>query len=245
MLKIQSLSKSYDHRQVFDEFNLTVKRGQFVALMGANGIGKTTLLNVLAGLTIPDKGEIELSSKSHSRQRISYMMQNHHSALYPWLSVRENIALPLRYIGYSKKQRDKAVSEVVGKYDIRLPLDRYPYQLSGGQKQLTLLLQSIINKPSLILMDEPFSALDLITSKKIQSKLVEMWQSEKPTVIYISHRIEDAVYLANRIIVLSADPAQIMLDIENTLKYPRESKAVGNKEFSSIYQKLEQTISDL
>lgn len=245
MLKINSLSKTYGTRIIFDGFNLSVKQGQFVALMGANGIGKTTLLNVLAGLATYDSGKIELTNKHRGGHKVAYMMQNHHDGLFPWFKVWENIALPLKFEGMAEMKRYEAVVDLIKKYDITLPLDHYPYQLSGGQKQLTLLLQSIIAKPSLILMDEPFSALDLITYKKIQTKLVEMWQAENPTIIYISHRIEDAVYLANRIIVMSADPTKIILDLENSLPYPRETGVVGNQEFSKLYKHLERTIAKL
>ncbi|MFH1244219.1 MAG: ABC transporter ATP-binding protein [bacterium] len=245
MLKINSLSKTYGKKIIFDKFDLSVKQGQFIALMGANGIGKTTLLNLLAGLISPDSGDISVANRSNRSRDVSYMMQNHHDGLFPWFKVWENIALPLKFKGIPEKKRYLAVIELMSRYSINLPLSCYPYQLSGGQKQLTLLLQSIISKPSLILMDEPFSALDLITSKKIQTKLVEMWQAEKPTIIYISHRIEDAIYLANRVVVMSADPARIILDLENSLPYPRETGVIGNKEFSKLYKHLERVIANL
>ena len=226
MLSIYDLSKSFSGKngehQVFNHFNLEIAKGDFIGLVGNNGTGKTTLLNIIAGVENFDQGKILINSKSPKKAKIGYVFQNYEQTLFPWMKVIENIALPLKIQRRGNRECDQLVKRFCTDHHLVVNYEEYPYHLSGGQQQQVIIARSLIDNPDLVLMDEPFSSLDHYTSLRFQRKILELWQILQKTIIFVSHRIDEAIYLSKRIIVLGNTPTTIIDDFENPLPYPRQ-----------------------
>lgn len=218
MIQIQNLIKSYppldqdeERVVVLDKISLTIAEGEFITFFGPNGSGKTTLLKVLAGIEPYDSGVVSIGSKEPREAKTGLIFQNYSDSLMPWLSCWDNILFPYslkrrkREIGDAQERLTKLLSEL----NIELPVKNYPYQLSGGQQQLTAILRTLIYRPDVILMDEPFSSLDYQTRSFMQGILLDIWHREKLTILFISHDIEEAIFLADRLVLLGSLPATV------------------------------------
>lgn len=238
MLKINFLEKLYSHNgkstKVFDPINLEITRGEFVSIFGPNGCGKTTLLNLISGLDKDFVGEIHFDSKV----KISYIFQNYRESLFPWLTISENISYPLKLLGVSDKRQKMEAQNICNQFNLKLNLSDYPYSLSGGQRQFVAILRGLITKPDILLFDEPFSSLDYQTSIFMLNKIQEIWQKTKTTIIFISHNIDEAIMLSQRIILLSDKPTKIIKTFTNDLNYPRTVGVEGLKEFIALKQEI-------
>lgn len=234
MLKIDSLSKVFNDKRshILQNFNLEIKDGEFVAILGSNGSGKSTLLNILSGLELADQGSITFDNRKIGKFEVGYIFQNYESSLLPWKTLFENIALPLKFRGFSESEQHQKIKQLVTKYKIKLNLEKYPYEVSGGQQQLTSILQNIIFDPKILLMDESFSSLDASVSLEVQNVLQELWTERKNIVIFVSHNIDEALYLANRILILKPNPLTVVHDIKNDLAYPRQNKTLASEVYS-------------
>lgn len=224
MIVIKNLYKKYtnsDPKNIFDNFSLKINKGDFIAIFGPNGVGKTTLLRIVAGLENFQSGNITINGKSFQKIRIGYIPQNYTKTLLPWYPVSKNITLPLVLAGWHGAKAQKTLKTIAEEFSISLPWEKYPYNLSGGQQQMAVILRSVINHPDLLLMDEPFSSLDVKTSMEIQNKVLEITQKRKLITLFVSHRIEEGIFLSNRILVLNGKPASVFKDIKNPLIYPR------------------------
>jgi NitT/TauT family transport system ATP-binding protein len=216
-IQIQHLIKSYSSDQngkrilVLDDINLDVLEGEFVTFFGPNGSGKSTLLKVIAGVEPYDDGTVSIDSLSPQEAKTGLIFQNYSDSLMPWLNCEDNILFPYslgkRKAGLGEAQ--ERLSSLLSELEIELPYKNYPYQLSGGQQQLVAILRTLIYRPDVILMDEPFSSLDYQTRSFMQMTLLNIWQREKPTILFVSHDIEEAIFLADRLVLLSALPATI------------------------------------
>jgi NitT/TauT family transport system ATP-binding protein len=227
-IQIQHLVKSYpsntdDNERVLilNDISLSVAEGEFLTFFGPNGSGKSTLLKVIAGIEPHDSGIVSINSKSPQEAKTGLIFQNYSDSLMPWLNCWDNILFP-----YSLKKRRHKLEEaqeklikLLSELKIKLPVKNYPYQLSGGQQQLVAILRTLIYQPDVILMDEPFSALDFQTRSFMQMTLLDIWQREKPTILFVSHDIEEAIFLADRLILLSALPATIK--VSKTIPFGR------------------------
>lgn len=241
MIIIKNLSKSYhnDHQKhIFDDFNLKINSGEFISIFGSNGVGKTTLLRIIAGLENIQTGSIVSDGKPTSKNDIGYIPQHYTKILLPWYSVSRNIILPLLIKGYSEKRAQQILQDLAKEFSISLPWSKYPYNLSGGQQQMAVILRSIINNPDLLLMDEPFSSLDIKTSMEVQKKILEITQRRKLTTLFVSHRIEEGIFLSSRILVLGGQPVKILQDTKNPLPYPRTHRAKQSDLIASLTEKI-------
>jgi NitT/TauT family transport system ATP-binding protein len=206
-----SISNDRDRVLILNNINLNIAEGQFITFFGPNGCGKTTLLKVIAGVEIFDSGSVSIDSKTPQDAKTGLIFQNYNDSLMPWLSCANNILFPYNLkkrrheIGEAKKRLLKLLSEL----NIKLPLNNYPYQLSGGQQQLVSILRTLIYEPDVILMDEPFSSLDYQTRSFMQMTLLDIWHRDKPTILFISHDIEEAIFLADRLVLLGPLPATV------------------------------------
>ncbi len=208
--------------QAVAALSLEVPGGQFLSLLGPSGCGKSTLLRLIAGLDWPTRGAI-CFSRSRTAQDVSFVFQDAH--LLPWCNVLHNAALPLELAGVAKSERlDRAEAQLrqVGLADA---LHRYPAQLSGGMRMRVSLARAMVTSPSLLLLDEPFAALDEITRQHLDERLRQLWIERAMTVIFVTHSINEAAYLADRAIVFSARPARVMLDHDLTVRLPHVREA--------------------
>ena len=230
-IQIKELGKSYGESAAHDEntlvlndITLDVKDGGFLTFFGPNGCGKTTFLKVIAGIVPFESGTVEIDSKPPTAARTGFIFQQFSESLMPWLTARQNILFPFNFRRRrnERAEANKRLENLLGDLGLQLPMDRYPYEMSGGQQQLVAILRTLLYRPDVILMDEPFSALDFQTRLYIQDILLEMWQHEGSTILFVSHDIEEAIYLADRVVLFSSLPAQIIAIKDVSLQRPRK-----------------------
>jgi len=201
--------------------DLVVEPGQIVALIGPNGSGKSTLLRVLAGLLRPDRGEARLDGDpiAGPDPRIGLVFQE--PRLLPWRSAERNVAYPLELAGWPRERRDRRVGELLDLVDLRAVASLVPDRLSGGMRQRAALARSLALEPRVLLLDEPFSALDELTRERLNLELLRLWTGTKTTIVVVTHSIQEAIFLADRVVVLSERPGRIVADIAVDLQRPR------------------------
>ncbi|WP_339799047.1 ABC transporter ATP-binding protein [uncultured Marinobacter sp.] len=226
ILKIDNLSYYYGNSEqpVFAELDLQMEAGEFIAVVGGSGVGKSTLLRCVAGLAEPSGGEIELCvPHDDTRRRRGIVFQD--GRLMPWRRLRGNVVYGLKGLKLSAREKRARADEVLELTRLEDLADRWPHQLSGGQVQRGGIARALAVHPHLLLMDEPFSAVDAITRRHLQDQLLAIWDKTRKAVMFITHDIEEAVYLADRVIVLAGSPAGIVMDRRIELSRPRERNA--------------------
>ncbi|PAD70392.1 ABC transporter ATP-binding protein [Bacillus sp. 7586-K] len=218
-IKIEDVTKSFsvkrgkgtDH-QVFSavsNVNLEIKTGEFMVLVGPSGCGKSTLLDLLSGLTTPTKGSIKLDGKPITGPALDRGIVFQQYALFPWLTALGNVTFGLEEKGYNKKQQLDIAKEYIALVGLEGFEDRYPHELSGGMKQRIAIARSLAYNPEVLLMDEPFAALDAQTRETLQSELLRIWKKTGKTILFITHGIDEAVYLGQRVAVMTSRPGKI------------------------------------
>jgi len=212
-LQLKKVSRSFGSVEVLRELSLDILRGEFVAIVGPSGCGKTTLLNLLSGYDQPTSGLINCAG----RVRMVYQQDG----LFPWLTVTENIALGLRHL-YDENERRRQVSEMMSLIRLKGFEQHYPHQLSGGMRQRVELARALAGDSDILLMDEPFSALDYLTRLRMRLELAHLLQERPRTVALVTHDIEEAAQLADRVVVLSERPAQINYEVSISAPRPRD-----------------------
>ncbi len=205
------------------DIDLEVGRGDFVSLIGPSGCGKSTLLRVIGDLVEPSTGEIHVNGKTAHRARLDrdYGIVFQAAVLYDWRTVTKNIALPLELVGWSRAQRAARVEEMVKLVELEGFEKHYPWQLSGGMQQRVSIARALSFSPALLLMDEPFGALDEMTRERMNAELLRIWAETGSTVIFVTHSISEAVYLSTRVVVMSSRPGRITSVIPIDLPQPR------------------------
>jgi NitT/TauT family transport system ATP-binding protein len=237
-ITFKNISKKFQQKDVISNFNLHITPGTFVCLVGPSGCGKTTLLRLMADLEHPTNGQLDLPAEV--RQNKSYVFQE--ANLLPWLSVAENVLLPLN-LSHSMKQisrekKSQMVLEALDKVQLQGAEKLFPHELSGGMKMRTSLARALVTTPRLLLMDEPFAALDENTRFEMQNQLRRLWLQEKMTVVFVTHSLFEAVYLSERVLVLSKSGAQIIKDQIINLPPSREESLRTSEELNSIVRLL-------
>ena len=223
-LAVREVSHSFDLEgqplPVLDRINLRIGRGEFVALLGPSGCGKSTLLRLVAGLDFPSAGYLLTEGKAIEGPNPSRVVVFQDPTLYPWRTVWGNVALGLEAQGLLRTHRERieAALRLVGLEGFA---NAYPHQLSGGMSQRTALARALVNDPRLLILDEPLGQLDSLTRITMQGELVSLWQRAGFTALLVTHDVEEALFLASRVIVLSERPARVKAEIVNTRPYPR------------------------
>lgn len=239
ILSLRRVGKTFDVQgrkiEALRDANLDVKRGEFVCLLGASGCGKSTLLRIVAGFETASSGEVLMWNRPIEGPDPTRGMVFQDYGLFPWLTVRDNI-------GFGPASRRRPSREVKDTADHFIDLvglgkfaDVYPHQLSGGMKQRVAIARVLANEAEMVLMDEPFGALDAMTRERLQDELLELWDRTKLTVLFVTHSIEEAVVLSNRVIVMSAGPGRIDSDISVNLPRPRD---VSSQDFNELRRSL-------
>ncbi len=229
---VKKLRKRLNGIEIYRDLNFEARRGKITAIFGPNGSGKSTLFNILAGLVKEDSGEVEI--QPFDRFRFSYLFQNYREALLPWRKNKDNLTLPLEVQHVSKKRIQQRINALLKQFHVTLPLNAYPYELSGGQQQMLAFFRALITAPTTLLLDEPFSALDYENGLRQCSILQEYYLTNKPTMLIITHDIEEAVYLAEDIIVFSSKPAHVVGIVKNSIPYPRTIDTLKTETFHKV-----------
>lgn len=239
MLKVQHLGKSFQNnnglKKILNDISFEVGPKEFVAMYGPNGCGKTTILNIIANLIPYDSGEIIFEDKREA-PRVGYVWQNYNDSLMPWLSVAENIGLPLKFKGIRKEERLKRVNQLMDRFNIPFKSEDSVYALSGGQKQIVSILRNLTIEPDIMLLDEPFSALDYQMSLVVRKQILDIWDKTDFPILFVSHDIDDAIFLADKIMLLTSPPTTIWKIIENKIQRPRDYSVMSTPEYLSIKQ---------
>jgi NitT/TauT family transport system ATP-binding protein len=203
--------------------NLDIRAGEFISLIGPSGCGKSTLLRLIGDLTKPSQGELTVNGKDPHKARLDrdYGMVFQAATLYDWRTVIQNVQLPLEIMGYPKQLRQTRSLEMLELVELGKFANHFPWQLSGGMQQRVSIARALAFEPSILLMDEPFGALDEFTRERMNMELLSIWQRTGITIIFVTHSIPEAVFLSSRIVVMSPRPGRITQVIENTVEYPR------------------------
>ncbi|MBX9812443.1 MAG: ABC transporter ATP-binding protein [Burkholderiales bacterium] len=230
-ITVRGLSKQFAGSPLYADFNLDIPQGKFTSIFGPNGCGKSTLINMIAGLTPVDAGDILFDGKTLKETTIGYVFQNYRDALLPWKRALDNIKYPLEIAGKSKSERTRRVEELIASFDIRFDLSRYPYELSGGQQQLVSIMRALAPHPEVLFLDEPFSALDYEMTLFIRDKLQEIFRATGVTMLLVSHDLEEAVYLADRVLLLTKRPTQVAETVHFHAPRPRDADTLSTEDF--------------
>ena len=216
--------------------SLTVEPGEFISLIGPSGCGKSTLLRVIADLTSPTRGEIEVAGlpAPQARQEQRYGMAFQQAALFDWRTVRRNVELPLELMGWDKERRRQRATELLDMVQLSEFGDHRPWELSGGMQQRVAIARSLAADPPLLLMDEPFGALDEMTRERMQNELLRICDDTGKSVIFVTHSIPEAVYLSDRVVVMSARPGRITDIIPVSLGERTEDTREANEYYAGV-----------
>lgn len=226
-LIIRNLSKTYfdiyagHHVTAIDEVSLEIQNGEFVAILGPSGCGKTTLLNMVAGFIPPTKGEILLNGRRIQGPGPDRGVVFQSFALFPWKTVLDNVGFGCKMRGIAKVERDRIAREYIELVGLEGFEHRYPHELSGGMQQRVGVARVLANHPDLMLMDEPFASVDAQTRMTLQEELTRIWEAKQPTILFVTHDVEEAVFLANRVVVLTPRPGHVREIVGVELPRPR------------------------
>ncbi|MBM7564543.1 ABC transporter ATP-binding protein [Paenibacillus sacheonensis] len=238
LTKIFKNDRKTHEKSVLDDISFHVDEGEFVTLIGPSGSGKTTLFHLIGGLELPTSGDISIHGVSTvgSRGHIAYMPQQ--ASLMPWLTIEANIVLSLTIAGIGQREARELAREWLGRVGLEGVADSYPDVLSGGMQQRVSFLRALLSPQKLMCLDEPFSALDALTRQHMQAWLLSLWESNRRSVLFVTHSIEEALLLSDRILVLSAAPAAIVREVRVPFARPRSETLWGDPAFIGLKQEL-------
>jgi NitT/TauT family transport system ATP-binding protein len=245
LLEAKGISKSFGGNstgspvvEVVSGFSLRLEPGKLVTMFGPNGCGKTTILNILAGIMEPDSGAVVRDSQHGESLPVGYVFQNHADSLLPWRTVHDNISFPLEIRRMGPAEQDARVHRRMEQFRLTEHAEKYVYELSGGLKQLVAIARATAYDPKLLILDEPFSALDYSLSRMLWIRFREFWANQNVTTIFVSHNIDEAVFLGDRVIVLSARPAKVVADIAVPFGQERSLSLLSSPDFFSTRNRV-------
>lgn len=234
---IKDLNKSFtvnkEKVNILNDINLEIRQGEFISIVGHSGCGKSTLLKIIAGLLQSDTGYVKLDDKIIKEPDIDRGMVFQEHRLFPWLTIKDNVALGLSKL--SKEERDRVTLEHLELVQLKDFKEAYPHQLSGGMSQRAAIARGLVNSPKILLLDEPFGALDALTRIQMQQEVLRIWEKEKTTMILVTHDIDEAIYLADRVVVMSSRPGRIADIVPVEMSRPRDRSTL---EFARIKKKI-------
>ena len=222
MLALRNIAKIFPNGvQALADLNFELTGGEFASLLGPSGCGKSTVLRIISGLTEPTSGKMEWLDSARGPQQLGYVFQE--PTLMPWASIARNVALPLKLQGWPENA-DKRVSEALARVGLTEFEGVYPRELSGGMKMRASIARALVTEPNLLLMDEPFAALDEITRFRLNNDLLALWHSLQKTVVFVTHSVFESVYLSQRVIVMTSRPGRVFTQLVIDAPYPRDER---------------------
>jgi putative hydroxymethylpyrimidine transport system ATP-binding protein len=245
MLSIKELTYAFKGTApIFQHLSMEVKPGEFVSVIGASGSGKSTLFKLITGLLEPDQGEVNIEGLDTKKRlgKVGYMPQK--DLLLPWRTVVENVLLPVEIANKNKRQKLQEIQEWLARFELTEYKNAYPDELSGGMRQRVAFLRTLMTGRNLLLLDEPFGALDSMTKRNMHSWLLGLWSELQKTVMFITHDLEEAILLSDRIYLIQGEGPQALQVVEVNLERPRSPKLIYQPEFITIRKELEQLIHD-
>jgi NitT/TauT family transport system ATP-binding protein len=242
-IRIDHLDFSYaDNKQsgpeIISDLNMQVFDQEFLTIVGASGCGKSTLLNIIAGLLPPGKGKAFINDREIEKPGPERAMVFQDDAVFPWFTVYENIEYGLKIAKMEKSQRELEVQRMLKLVGLTGFESFYPRQLSGGMRKRVDVARAIITKPEVLLMDEPFAALDVLTKQHLQEQFQQIWNDNRMTVVFVTHDLEEALYLADRVVVMSSHPGRIARTVEVPFGRPREKIMKTSSDFQALRRDL-------
>ena len=248
MLEIKNVGKIYgagtNATHAIAEVSFDVSEGEFMCVVGPSGCGKTTLLKCISGLLRPTRGEVVLKGERVTAppEEMALVFQEYGRSLMPWTSVRNNVLLPLRHRKLSRAQRASLVEESLAAVGLTEFIDRYPWQLSGGMQQRVAIARALSFDPALLLMDEPFGALDEMTRERLNIELLNIWEASGSTIVFVTHSIAEAVFLSTRVVVMSPRPGRIADVIPIDLPRPRSAVTREDPRFFELVTQVREAL---
>ncbi len=236
ILEIEKLSKKYGDIEVIKDLNLHIKKGEFISIVGPSGCGKSTLFKIITGLLTEYTGRVSIEGSTVKNKVISYLPQK--DLLLPWKTLYENAAIPLEISGVKKERWEEIISPLIEEFGLSGFENRYPHELSGGMRQRGGLLRSFLIDSDLMLLDEPFGALDALTRSSMQDWLLEIWERHNHSILFITHDIEEAVYLSDRVYIMSARPGRFLDELEIKFSRPRKKDVILSQDFLEYKRKI-------
>jgi NitT/TauT family transport system ATP-binding protein len=246
VVSLKKISKEFGQGEVvaLSGIDLDVRPGEFVSLIGPSGCGKSTLLRIIGDLIAPSAGEVVVNGKSAHQARLDrdYGIVFQDAVLYDWRTVAKNISLPLEMLGWDRRRRAERVRELVDLVELGGFEQHHPWQLSGGMQQRVSIARALSFEPSLLLMDEPFGALDEMTRERLNMELLRIWEASGSTVVFVTHSISEAVFLSTRVVVMSPRPGRITGILEIDLPQPRNADTREQPRFFELVTQVRDTL---
>jgi len=241
-LNLVNISKNFvndgEEVQVLEDINLKVHESEFVTLLGPSGCGKTTLLTIVAGFQKASGGNIFIKDKvvNGPGPDRGFVFQNY--ALFPWMTIQDNILFPMKQVKMDKREREALLEELLEVAHLKGKEKLFPHQISGGMKQRTSVVRALATKPEVLLMDEPLGALDFQMRKNLQKEIEGIWLKEKTTVLMVTHDVDEAIYLSDRVIVMSTNKGEILMDLKINLDRPRDRSSELYKKYGGVLTEI-------
>ena len=250
VVSLNEVSKTFSNGTVaLNGLSIDVKSGDFVSLLGPSGCGKSTILRIISGLSNPSSGEVNWSDSINTNKKKTNLTNLHEMSfvfqeptLMPWLTAFGNVFMPLKIKGFTKKKATDEVMEALALVGLENFAESYPRELSGGMKMRVSIARAIVTKPKLLLMDEPFAALDEITRFKINNDLLSLWEKFGWTVVFVTHSVFESVYLSNRVVVISNRPGRVLEDMTIDETYPRNDSFRTSPTYNNYCKKVSEIL---
>ena len=246
VVSIRNVSKQFSNGTLaIRGVNLDIAAGEFMSLLGPSGCGKSTLLRIVAGLGLPSAGTIEWPTSTHdvhgsADRQLGFVFQD--ATLMPWANVMRNVMLPLTLAHVPKAEASERSAEMIALVGLKGFEKAYPRELSGGMRMRVSIARALVTRPRILLMDEPFAALDEITRHKLNDDLLALWWQYRFTVVFVTHSVFESVYLSQRIVVMAARPGRVMADLDNAAPYPRDDLFRTSAEYAKLCRVTSETL---
>lgn len=251
VVSIQNVNKIFgeetDNRvHALKDIDLVIEPNEFVSLIGPSGCGKSTLLRIIGNLITPTSGQVMINGKTAHQARLArdYGMVFQAPTLYEWRTVAKNVQLPLELMKYAKAEKENRTRQMLEMVELSEFHKHYPWQLSGGMQQRVAIARALAFEPSILLMDEPFGALDEMTRERMNFELLNIWERTHTTIVFVTHSINEAVFLSTRVVVMSARPGQLIHDIAIDLPHPRDTETRESQRFFELETEVREALRE-